>query len=92
MCKRARRTPGTAEREASVAEMLASVTRRTFTTGPAFCAYSDPSYSLFPGDRSRESCGTWQLPQITTKTTPKTTTTSARTTRTTPMLLISPPP
>ena len=33
------------------------------TRPPARCAYGDPSLCLFPGDRSRESCGTWQLPQ-----------------------------
>ena len=30
----------------------------------ALSACNDPSLCLFPGDRSRESCGTWQLPQI----------------------------
>ena len=57
MCNPARRTPGTAEREASVAEMLASEARRSRTRGPARSAYNEPSLCLFPGDRSRESCG-----------------------------------
>ena len=35
MCKRARRTPGTAEREASVAHLLASEARHARTRGQA---------------------------------------------------------
>ena len=72
VCKTARRTHGTAARSVPVAEMLASETRRDRTRGRALSAYNDPSLCLFPGDRSRESCGTWQLPQITIQT-PKTT-------------------
>ena len=63
MCNPARRTPGTAELEASVAEMLASEARQPFSRGGALPAYKDPTLCLFPGDRSRESGGTWQLPQ-----------------------------
>ena len=48
-----------------VAEMIASETRQPRTRGHVRCAYGDPSLCLFPGDRSRESCGTWQLLQIT---------------------------
>ena len=57
-----------------VAEMLASEARhapasvdvsgRQWTSVDVIYAYGDPSLCLFPGDRSRESCGTWQLPQI----------------------------
>ena len=46
-----------------VADLLASEARRPRTSGRGRCAYGDPSLCLFPGDRSRESCGTWQLPQ-----------------------------
>ena len=63
MCKSARRTHGTAARSVPVAEMLASEARRSGTSVPALGAYNDPYYSLFPGDRSGESCGTLQLPQ-----------------------------
>ena len=52
-----------------VAEIVASEARRSPASCRALCAYSDPSNSLFPGDRSRESCGTLQLPQTTTTTT-----------------------
>ena len=44
-----------------VAEMLASEARhdqRGGTGGHVNLAYGDPSLCLFPGDRSRESCGT----------------------------------
>ena len=64
MCKSARRTHGTAARSVPVAEMLASEARRDRTRVHVNLAYGDPSLCLFPGDRSRESCGTWQLPQI----------------------------
>ena len=51
-----------------VAEMLASEARRSphagGTRGDARSVADDPTYCLFAGDRSRESCGTWQLPQI----------------------------
>ena len=40
-----------------VAEMLASEARQPRTRGHVRCAYGDPSLCLFPGDRSRESCG-----------------------------------
>ena len=46
-----------------VADLLASEARHARTSGRARHAYGDPSLCLFPGDRSRESCGTWQLPQ-----------------------------
>ena len=50
-----------------VAEMLASEARQPShaggTRGGARRAADDPTYCLFAGDRSRESCGTWQLPQ-----------------------------
>ena len=48
-----------------VAEMLASEARRDCACLSVRCAYGDPSLCLFPGDRSRESGGTWQLPQNT---------------------------
>ena len=63
MCKSARRTHGTAARSAPVADLLASETRRPRTSGRVDPAYGDPSLCLFPGHRSRESSGTWQLPQ-----------------------------
>ena len=50
-----------------VADLLASEARHARArghAGHARSAYNDPSLCLFPGDRSRESCGTWQLPQI----------------------------
>ena len=47
-----------------VAHLLASEARRDRTTVDALCPYGDHSLCLFPCDRSRESCGTWQLPQI----------------------------
>ena len=64
MCKNEKRTHGTAATGVPVAEMLASEARRDRTRVDAQSAYNDPSLCLFPGDRSRESCGTWQLPQI----------------------------
>ena len=64
MCKNEKRTHGTAATGVPVAEMLASEARHARTRGGVSCAYGDPSLGLFPGDRSRESCGTWQLPQI----------------------------
>ena len=64
MCKSARRTHGTAARSVPVAEMLASVAPHTLTPVHVSSAYNDPTYCLFPGDQSRESCGTWQLPQM----------------------------
>ena len=82
MCKNEKRTHGTAATGVPVAEMLASEARRSRTSGHVNLAYGDPSLCLFPGDRSRESCGTWQLPQTTTTTT--TTTTITITTTTTP--------
>ena len=57
-----------------VAEMLASVAPRAPMPDRVTCAYDDPIYSIFPDDRSRESCGTWQLPQTTTITTAAATT------------------
>ena len=64
MCKSARRMHGTAATGVPVAEMLASEARRSRAPVHVSRAYGDPSLCLFPGDRSRESCGTWQLPQI----------------------------
>ena len=64
MCKNEKRTHGTAARSPPVAHLLASEARHARTSGHARSAYNDPSLCLFPGDRSRESCGTWQLPQI----------------------------
>ena len=50
-----------------VAEMLASEARQPphagCTRGGARSVADDPTYCLFAGERSRESCGTWQLPQ-----------------------------
>ena len=70
MCKNEKRTHGTAATGVPVAEMLASEARHDRTRVDAQSmrvdaqsAYNDPSLCLFPGDRSRESCGTWQLPQ-----------------------------
>ena len=51
-----------------VADLLASEARRARTSGPVSSAYGHPSLCLFPGDRSRESCGTLQLPQTTVET------------------------
>ena len=72
MCKSLRRTHGTAARSVPVAEMIASEARHSLHAGgrgwgrvSAREGATDPTYSLFPGDRSRESCGTWQLPQTT---------------------------
>ena len=64
MCKNEKRTHGTAATDVLVAEMLASEARQPRTRGHVSSAYGDPSLCLFPGDRSRESCGTLQLPQI----------------------------
>ena len=66
MCKNEKRTHGAAATGVPVAEMLASEARRDRARGGVKCAYGDPTLCLFPGDRSRESCGTWQLPQTTT--------------------------
>ena len=70
MCKNEKRTHGTAATGVPVAEMLASEARhesaRGGVRGGVISAYNDPSLCLFPGDRSRESCGTWQLPQMIT--------------------------
>ena len=68
MCKNEKRTHGTAATGVPVAEMLASEARRDPPTVDVNLAYGDPSLCLFPGDRSRESCGTWQLPQTITLT------------------------
>ena len=64
MCKSLRRTHGTAATDVPVAEMLASEARRPRMSVRVDPAYGDPSLCLFPGHRSRESCGTLQLPQI----------------------------
>ena len=64
MCKNEKRTHGTAARSVPVADLLASEARRPRTRVDVRYAYGDPSLCLFPGDRSRESCGTLQLPQI----------------------------
>ena len=55
MCKRAWRTPGTAEREASVADLLASEARHDPPTDRVRSAADDLANSLFPGDRFGES-------------------------------------
>ncbi len=47
-----------------VAEMLASEGPGALPGGGVRSAADDPSNSLSRGDRSRESCGTMQLPQI----------------------------
>ena len=46
--------PGTAEREASVADLLASEARRDPPTPHVRSVADDLANSLFPGDRSRE--------------------------------------
>ena len=63
MCKNEKRTHGTAATGVPVAETLASEARHARTSVDVSSAYGDPSLCLFPGDRSRESGGTWQLPQ-----------------------------
>ena len=62
MCKNEKRTHGTAATGVPVAEMLASEARQPRTRGGVSSAYGDPSLCLFPGDRSRESCGTLATP------------------------------
>ena len=42
-----------------VADLVASEARRAQPTVHVNSAYGDPSLCLFPGDRSRESCGTY---------------------------------
>ena len=62
MCKNEKRTHGTAATGVPVAEMLASEARQESARGGVISAYNDPSLCLFPGDRSRESCGTLATP------------------------------
>ena len=50
---------------ASEARRPPGVRWRQVAPGGARCAYGGPSNSIFAGGQSRESCGTWQLPQIT---------------------------
>ena len=70
MCNPARRTSGT-EHGKRPCRWNASQRSTVVNAGrarewPDSSVVDDPSNSLFPGDRSRESCGTWQLPQTMT--------------------------
>ena len=62
MCKNEKTTHGTAATGVPVAEMLASEARQPPPGVDVNLAYGDPSLCLFPGDRSRESCGTLATP------------------------------
>ena len=62
MCKNEKKTHGTAATGVPVAEMLASEAHQPRARGHVSRAYNDPSLCLFPGVRSRESCGTLATP------------------------------